>query len=138
MNISTEDYMRTIYFFYEKQGDKSKGIKPIDIAKELKITKASVCKMIKKLVSQKYLKAKAYSRVHLTKKGLNKARRIMHNHRVIEVFLAKILNYDINKVHEEAHKLEHAFSEKAIKRLDKFHKNPKISPMGIKIPHNKI
>ncbi len=138
MNISTEDYLRTIYFLYEKQEDESKGVKSIDIAKELKISKPSVSKMITKLISKKYLKAKPYSNIHFTKKGLKEAMRVMHNHRVIEVFLKNVLNCNLNRIHEEAHKLEHTFSEYTIRKLDSFLNNPKVSPYGKLIPHNKI
>ncbi len=138
INISTEDYLRTIYFIYENQKDKSQGIKSVEIARELKISKASVSDMIKKLIRKKYLRAEPYSNIYFTKKGLKEAKRIMHNHRVIEVFLKDILNCDLRKVHEEAHKLEHTFSEYTIKKLDKFLSNPMISPYGKPIPHNKI
>lgn len=138
MNISTEDYLRTIYSLYEEQEDKSTGIKSINIAKELKISKASVSSMVKKLIFKKYLKAKPYSDIYFTKKGLKEAKRIMHNHRVIEVFLKNILNCDIKRIHKEAHRLEHTFSEYTIRKLDKFLNNPKFSPMGKEIPHNKI
>ncbi|MBU0980077.1 MAG: metal-dependent transcriptional regulator [Nanoarchaeota archaeon] len=134
MNVSTEDYLRTLYAIYEKLKDKSEGLRSIDVAKELGISKPSVSAMIKKLISMNYLKAKPYSKIHFTRKGLKEALRVMHNHRVIEVFLRDILGYGLTKVHEEAHRLEHAFSEESIKRLDKFLKHPKKSPYGMKIP----
>ncbi len=137
MNISTEDYLRTIYSLYENQKDISKGVKSVYIAKELKISKPSVSKMITKLISKKYLKSKPYSNIYFTEKGLKEAKRIMHNHRVIEVFLKNILNCNLGRIHEEAHHLEHTFSEYTIKKLDKFLNNPKVSPMGKKIPHGK-
>ncbi len=137
MNISIEDYLRTIYSFYEKSENKAKGAKSVDIAKELEISKPSVSNMIKKLISKKYLKAKPYSDIYFTKKGLKEAKRVMHNHRVIEVFLRNILGCDIRRIHKEAHKLEHTFSEYTIKKLDNFLNNPKISPFGERIPHNK-
>ena len=136
MNISTEDYLRTIYSLYEKQEDKSKGVKSVNIAKELKISKPSVSKMITKLISKNYLKAKPYSDIYFTKKGLNEAKRIMHNHRIIEVFLKDVLNCNLNKIHEEAHQLEHTFSEYTIRKLDNFLDNPVVSPHGKPIPHN--
>lgn len=138
MDISIEDYLRTIYYLYEEQEDKSKGIKSVDIAKELKVSKPSVSKMIKKLIPKKYLKAEPYSNIYFTKKGLKEGKRIMHNHRVIEVFLKDILNCNLNRIHEEAHQLEHTFSEYTIRKLDKFLNNPKISPTGKKIPHGEI
>ena len=138
MNISIEDYLRTIYSLYEKSEDKIQGVKSVDIAKELKISKPSVSNMIKKLISKKYLKAKPYSNIYFTKRGLKEAKRVMHNHRVIEVFLRNILGCDIRKIHEEAHQLEHTFSEYTIKKLDKFLDNPKVSPFGKPIPHNEM
>ena len=132
-----EDYLRTIYSLYEKSKDKSRGIKSVEIAKSLKITKPTVSRIIKKLTKQKYLISEIYSKIYFTKKGLKEAKRIMHNHRVIEVFLKNILGCDIRRIHKEAHKLEHTFSEYTIRKLDKFLNNPKVSPMGEEIPHNK-
>jgi len=133
---SIEDYLRTMYYFYEKEEAKAKGIKSVDIAKELKVSKPSVSEMVGKLVKREFVKANPYSNISFTKKGLKEAKRVMHNHRVIEVFLRDVLKYDLSQVHEEAHRLEHAFSEESIKRLDKFLNNPKVSPLGKPIPHD--
>ncbi|MCP3686395.1 MAG: metal-dependent transcriptional regulator [bacterium] len=137
MSVSAEDYLRTIYYLSEKQADKKLGIKAVDVATELNISKPSVSAMIKKLISLGFLRANPYSKIFFTEKGRNEAKRVMHNHRVIEVFLADVLKYDQKKVHDEAHRLEHAFSEESIKRLDAFLKNPKKSPHGETIPHEK-
>ena len=134
---SIEDYLRTIYYLYEKEESESKGVKSVGIAKELGVSKPSVSEMVGKLVKKGFVKANPYSNISFTKKGLKESKRVMHNHRVIEVFLRDILKYDLSKVHEEAHRLEHAFSEESIKRLDKFLGNPKISPLGKLIPHDK-
>lgn len=138
MRKSEEDYLRIMYSIYEKQQDKKLGIKAVDIANILKISKAGVCQMMKKLSKKKFVKIKPYSKIYFTKKGLEEARKITHTHMIIEVFLKDILDYDLKKVHKEAHKLEHAFSSESIKRLDKFLGNPKISPYGEIIPHKKI
>lgn len=127
---SQEDYLRAMYLIYEKQIDKSLGIKSIDISKELKVSKPSVSEMVKNLAGKEYVKLKPYSNIFFTKKGLDEAKKITHNHRVIEVFLKKTLKHNLKKVHEEAHKLEHAFSDESIRRLDKFLKKPKVCPHG--------
>ncbi len=132
--VSVEDYLRTLYHLYEKD---KKGVMSKDLAKELKISKPSVSEMLKKLMKSGFIKFEPYSDIYFTKKGLRKAKEIMHSHRVIEVFLSKVLKYELPKVHDEAHRLEHAFSAESIKRLDKFLKNPSISPSGKKIPHEK-
>lgn len=132
---SKEDYLRTIYHIYELQENKEQGIKSIDISKEMKVSKPSVSEMIRKLAKEGFIKAGPYTHIFFTKKGLKEAKEVMHNHRVIEVFLRNTLKNDISKIHKEAHRLEHAFSKESIKRLDKFLKNPKISPLGNIIPH---
>lgn len=132
---SKEDYLRTMYGLYERLDSKKEGITSIDISKELKITRPSVSGMLKKLVQNGYIKFTPYSRVFFTLKGLKEAKRVMHNHRVIEVFLKEVLKYDLSDVHEEAHRLEHAFSEESIRRLDDFLNNPTRSPYGYDIPH---
>ena len=111
--ISIEDYLRTMYYLYEK--DKAKGIRSVDIAKELKISKPSVSEMVRKLAKKGLIRANPYSDIFFTDKGLKEAKIVMHNHRIIEVFLKDVLDYNLNKVHEEAHRLEHAFSEESIK-----------------------
>jgi DtxR family Mn-dependent transcriptional regulator len=132
MSDSFEDYMRTIYSLYEDFG--SDDIRSIDIANRMGVSKASVSEMIKKLQKIGYIKTKPYKKVKFTRQGLSEAKRVMHNHRVIEVFLNKVLDYDNTKVHEEAHRLEHAFSDESIRRLNNFLKKPKISPTGRQIP----
>jgi len=127
---SAEDYLRTIYSLYEKEEDKGRGVKSVDVSKGLNISKPSVSEMLKKLSRRGLIEFEPYSNIFLTNRGMKGARRVMHNHRVIEVFLRKVLGYELSKVHEEAHKLEHAFSEESIKRLDRFLKNPKVCPHG--------
>lgn len=130
---TVEDYLKTIFSINEKQQDKDKGIHPVDIANYLKVKKSSVSAAIQKLSKEGFVTVEPYSPVFLTEKGLKEAHCITHNHRVIEYFLKEILRCDTSSIHEEAHKLEHAFSESTIRKLDTFLGNPKISPHGKKI-----
>ena len=133
MNITSEDYLRTIYAVYER--NKKEGIKSADIAKELNISRPSVSSMLKQLAKKRYVLADRYQKIFLTESGKQEARKIMHKHRVIEVFLTDTLGHDIDLVHEEAHNLEHAFSDRSIEKLEELLNNPKISPTGRPIPH---
>jgi len=132
-SISAEDYLRAIYTHYEKQGVSSAGIRSVDVARFLGVSKPSVSEMAKKLAKKGFIMAKPYSNIFLTKKGLKEAKRLTHNYRVIEVFLSKALCYDLRKIRTEAHRLEHGFSQESIRRLDKFLNNPKVCPHGDKI-----
>ena len=48
--------------------------------------------------SSNYILSKMYNE----KKGFNEAKKVMHNHRVIEVFLKNVLKYEINKPHKKS------------------------------------
>lgn len=134
MKITTkENYLRAIFFIYEKQKDKSKGIKSVDIARFLNISKPSVSDMVRKLLNKGYIKANPYSNIFLTKKGTKEAKRITYTHRIIEVFLNRTIGHDAKHLEDEVHKLEHAFSSKSIKQLDKFLNHPEKCPHDNKI-----
>lgn len=128
---SREDYLRAIYNFWEQKG---RVIRSVDIAEYLDISKASVSQMLKKLAKQRQIRIKPYSYVLFSAKGLQEAKKLTYKHRIIEVFLMNVLGIDKQKIHQEAHKLEHCFSDNAIKKLAKFLNNPKYCPDGKKIP----
>ena len=126
-----EDYLRTIYNLYEEN---KQIITSVDVANGLKISKPAVSKMLKKILKQKLIKMKPYSSIKFTAKGLREAKKLTYKHRIVEVLLLNILKVKKNKMHEEAHKLEHAFSDESINKLATFLNNPKFCPNGKKIP----
>lgn len=141
--------MRTIYSLYEKNCGKE-GVRSKDIAEKLQLAKPNVSRTLKRLGEQKYISAGSYSKITLTKPGLAKAKKITYKHRIIETFLIKILNYDLNaskansksheatKHHLEAHRLEHAFSDESIQRLDSLLGFPEKTPSGRPIPRGEF
>jgi len=131
INQSREDYLRVIYNFWEQKG---KIIRSVDIAGYLNVSKASVSQMLKILARQKYIRVKPYSSILFTTKGLNVAKKIAYKYRIIEVFLKRVLGFNKKNIHQEAHKLEHCFSDQVIKKLAKLVNNPKYNPQGKKIP----
>lgn len=126
-----EDYLRAIYYI----GEQNQGVvHSVDIVKYLKVSKPSVSEMLKKLGEQKYIKREPYAKVSFTAKGLIRARKLTFKHRVLEIFLKDILKVNKKDIHEEAHRLEHAFSDKTVNKLYKFLKKPGVCPHGHKIP----
>ena len=125
-----EDYLITMYRLWEK----SQEIRSVDIANKLKIAKASVSEMLNKLSQRKYIIKTPYSNIKFTSKGRILAKKLTFKHRVIEVFLKDVLECKQRNIHQEAHKLEHAFSDQAIKKLAKLLKNHNNCPDGDKIP----
>jgi len=112
-----EDYLRIIYNLMERK--KEDKIRPIDISKEMNITKATVSKMLKKLKDEKYITIKPYSYIKLTSKGIREAKIIKYKYDIIVRFL-KYLGYKNKKdIEKEAHNLEHSFSKKTLTKIDK-------------------
>ena len=129
---SQEDYLRAIYLVMEKTNDKT--AKSVDIAESLGVSKPAVSKMLKKLQDDGLISTNPYSSVSLTISGQCLAQNLTHKHRLIEVFLKDILHVDMERIHDEAHKMEHAFSDDTIEKLGIFLKNPEYCPNGKKIP----
>jgi len=129
MNISKEDYLKAIY---EHGGDKNM-VSNKDIANSLGISAPSVSEMIKKLLQDGYVEYTSYKGVKLTERGIDEAKKITRIHLLWEVFLLEKLDYDIDEIHDEAERLEHATSKKLEERLDKYLNYPKVCPHGTEI-----
>ena len=112
-----DDYIRVIY---ELDGEDGKGVKSVEIARRLSVSKASVAEMVRKLAGEKLLKVKPYSNMHLTARGKKMAERLFDRHGVIKEFLMKFFKFKDMQAYDEAHRLEHAFSDEAFQVLEGF------------------
>ena len=102
-----EDYLRMLYELHNNN-----GIRNIDIASNLQISKASVSEMLRKLHKEKLVMIKPYSKILLTNKGKKHGEKCYDKHRIIKKFMQKIINETTDE--KEAHHLEHAFSDETI------------------------
>ena len=125
-----EDYLRGLFILEEEKGE----IKSIDLAKYLNVSKPSVSEMAKELNKEGLISYKKYSKLRFTQKGRKIAQKLTSKHRLIELFLKNILKIQSKKIHGEAHRLEHAFSDEAIQKLRRMLHNPKTDPHGKPIP----
>ena len=129
-SASKEDYLRAMYHLMEEH----ETVKSVEVADYLDITKPSVSEMLKNLDKDGFIQYKKYSKIHFTQKGLNTAKNLTASHRIIESFLKDTLKINPQNIHNEAHKLEHAFSHESIEKLRILLKNPKTDPHGKPIP----
>jgi len=130
ISVNKEDYLRAFYL----QEEKGEKITVTETADYMDVSKASVSEMLKKLVAKGLINYERYSDITLTLKGKNFARKLTARHRLIEYFLRETLKMDESEIHEEAHRLEHAFSDVAIEKLRIFLGDPKKDPHGEPIP----
>ena len=126
-----EDYIRAIYILHKS--DKETGV--TNIAERLNLSKSTVSERVKELVRDGIATALPYAQVELTAKGVSIGKKLTYKHRLIEVFLYETLKMPKDKVHAEAERLEHAFSDEAIKQLDNFLNHPTHDPHGSPISH---
>jgi DtxR family Mn-dependent transcriptional regulator len=129
-NISKEDYLSVIY----KSSDKKGEIKANQIAYKLNISGAAVTDMLRKLSKEGYVDYKRYKGIRLTKSGEEYARNMVRRHRIWELFLHQIVGLPWDKVHDEAHNLEHSASDELINRMDEMLDYPEYDPHGDPIP----
>ena len=125
-----EDYLRAMYILKEEK----KEVKSIDLAKYLNVSKPSVSEMVGELKKDGLISYRRYSKLGFTPKGHKIAQNLTSKHRIIELFLKNILKISSASIHEEAHRLEHAFSDESIGKLKKLLGNPKKDPHGKPIP----
>lgn len=125
-----EDYLKTIYQLEEEQDSVSTS----KLAEHMNYSAASVTGMMKKLDKLKMVQYERYRGVRLTHTGQQAALETLRHHRLIELFLTKMLGYSWDEVHEEADRLEHHISEKLEARIFETLGRPTHDPHGDPIP----
>lgn len=127
-----EDYLKAIL---TNDGDVS-FVSNKQLSQFLNIKPPSVSEMIGRLEKEGYVETEHYKGARLTKEGLDRTLDIIKRHRLLELFLIEILQYNWEEVHQEAEILEHRISDLFVERLDKTLNFPKTCPHGGVIPRD--
>ena len=131
MSIAEENYLKAIFHL----GEESEGRTGTNaIAQFMQTSAASVTDMVQRLADKKLVSYEKYKGVALTTKGRDKAKEMIRNHRLWEVFLVEKLSFGWDEIHPIAEELEHIKSKELIQRLDEFLGYPKFDPHGDPIP----
>jgi DtxR family Mn-dependent transcriptional regulator len=129
---TVEDYLKQILL--EEQGRGEKRVPTGRLAAALAVTPGTVTAMVKALSESGLVDYEAYGGVRLTKAGRQLALHVLRRHRLIELFLVRIMGMDWSEVHGEADRLEHAVSDRLIERIDEMLGHPAVDPHGDPIP----
>ena len=130
VSSTAEDYLKAVLRF-EDMNEKASTSK---VARHLEVTDATVTDMLRKLQTAGLLEYTPYYGVSLTARGRAIALKILRRHRLIELFLNRIMGYGWQEVHAEAEKLEHAVSDYFVERIDALLDHPVKDPHGEVIP----
>jgi len=113
MTPSKENYLKVMLGLSDEG-----GIRSIDIANALGISKASVSCMMKVLREEGYVSKEKYGTVTLTEGGRNTAANIKRNYEVIERFLHNVLGVAADIAAEDACRIEHMVSTTTVDRIN--------------------
>ncbi len=127
---AVQDYLKAIY---QLGGDRS-VVPTSAVAERLEVSPASVSGMLKRLDEQRLVTHKRYQGVRLTRRGAREAVEMIRHHRLLELYLAKVVGMPWELVHAEADALEHVISEDLEARLDELLGYPTEDPHGHPIP----
>src|SRR5205807_2510054 len=100
----------------------------------LKVRAPSVTGMLRRLAEARLIRYEVGKGARLTEEGIAHARRVIRRHRLVELFLTRVLGLDWSEVDAEADALEHAISPRLEKALADYLGEPLEDPHGHPIP----
>lgn len=131
---TVENYLKTIFLAQIALGTADPLVPMGQIAASLGVVPGTATTMIKALAESGLVYYEPYFGVRLTSAGEKLAGLVLRRHRLIELFLVKVLGMSWAEVHDEAERLEHAVSEQLIDRIDEMLGRPAVDPHGDPIP----
>jgi DtxR family Mn-dependent transcriptional regulator len=130
LSDAIQHYLREVY----KLGSAGDRVSTTALAREMGVSPASASAMVKKLAALGLVSHAPYRGVSLTPAGEQVALEVIRHHRLLELYLAQTLGIDVDEVHDEADRLEHALSEELEARIDEALGYPTHDPHGDPIP----
>ncbi len=128
---AVEDYAKAIYSL-TAWGRETASTN--DLAHRLGVTAGSVSAMLRRLHEEGLVERVPYKGVRLTPEGSQVALGVLRRHRLLELFLAEVLEVPWEDVHDEAEVLEHALSENLAELIATKLGDPEFDPHGDPIP----
>jgi DtxR family Mn-dependent transcriptional regulator len=128
---TVENYLKAVVL-HAGRGD---AIVPMGaLVEALGVAPGTVTTMVKAMAEQGLLEHQPRLGVRLTGKGRKVALNVLRKHRLVELFLVRILGMDWSEIHDEAEQLEHTISDRVLDRIDALLGHPKFDPHGDAIP----
>jgi DtxR family Mn-dependent transcriptional regulator len=130
---SVDDYLKAIFALGGAEG---RRVGSTALAGRLKVAPASITNMLQKLAAAQkpFVEYERHRGVRLSAAGRRRALEIVRHHRLIETFLHRMLDYEVDDLHDEAERLEHFISERFEARIAAKLGHPDHDPHGCCIP----
>ena len=142
LSMAMENYLLSIIRLQEQDtkvtaAQLSEHFKSLPMGEGLGTSLPSVSAMIRRMTREKLVTTSSDKEISLTKTGLTEAESILRRHRLAERLAVDVLKADLRRAHEEAHRLEHAFSPYLESRVVEILGYPTTCPFGHPIPGSK-
>ena len=142
LSMAMENYLLSIIRLQEQNtkvtaAQLSEHFKSLPMGEGLGTSLPSVSAMIRRMTREKLVTTGSDKEISLTKTGLTEAESILRRHRLAERLAVDVLKVDLRRAHEEAHRLEHAFSPYLESRVVEILGYPTTCPFGHPIPGSK-
>lgn len=131
---TVENYLKTIYLAQSAAPSADVLVPMGQLASALGVVPGTATTMMKTLAESGLVRYEPYMGVRLTPAGEKLATLVLRRHRLVELFLVRIVGMSWAEVHDEAERLEHAVSERLIDRMDEMLGWPAVDPHGDPIP----
>lgn len=129
---TVENYVKQLYL--EQQQTPGERVSMGALASAMGVVPGTATTMVKALAGSGLVAYEPRGGVRLSRGGEQLALHVLRRHRLVELFLVKVLGLDWSEVHAEAEELEHAISDKVIDRIDALLEHPSVDPHGDPIP----
>jgi DtxR family Mn-dependent transcriptional regulator len=129
---TVEDYLKRL--FIEQQNVGTELVPTGHLATCLGVTPGTATAMVKSLARQGLVDHQSRRGVRLTREGERHAIGVLRRHRIIELFLVKVLGMNWADVHVEAELMEHSVSDAVLMQMDSMLGSPTHDPHGDPIP----
>jgi DtxR family Mn-dependent transcriptional regulator len=127
---AVQDYLKAIH----RLGGGDQFVSPNKIATELGVKAPSVTGMLKRMAEAGWIAYTPQTGAQLSPEGLTEALRVIRRHRLVELFLTRVLGLDWSEVDAEAEALEHAISPRLEQAIAQHLGEPLEDPHGHPIP----
>ncbi len=132
---TVENYLKTIYLgSVGFAGQESRLLPMGQLAAAVGVTPGTATTMVKTLAESGLVNYEPYAGVSLTRAGRRLAALVLRRHRLVELFLVRVMGLRWDEVHDEAELLEHVVSDRLIDRMDEMLGRPEVDPHGDPIP----
>lgn len=125
------EYLAEIYRLQED----SPTVSTTSLAEKLEVSAPAVPRMLKRLKRAGFVKHVPYQGVELTTLGTEEALREIRRHRILEVFLTKIMGFTWDEAHEHADDLGKGLTDTVVARMAEMADQPTRCPHGEPIPN---